>query len=265
MTALKLATRLRKYTKQNTTTLSDADALDLLNAVKDDLAEQIASRDLKGNYFIVPATDNLIASQREYAWADDQLDHIYSIEFAFSNQVDEFGELTYILAKPDDFRKWGVGRTEMNIQSRYGNSKGRVCYEIQRRAIYLLSGNITSTTLLDVNGNAGAASVTNGIRLRYRAYPVDLTALTDNTNDLSVDPTNITFGFPRQFHELWARKAAIDWKAQHPGAVPQSQLDAMYPSDLEEKLEAMNNPDLSGETIGTLPLGDGHNSDGYDL
>ena len=145
----------------------------------------------------------------------------------------------------------------MNIQANYGNSAGNLCYGIQRRSIYLYSGALDATTL-------GASTITNGLRLRYRSYPADFPDMTDNSVDMSVDPTTTTFGFPRQFHELLARRCGIVWKAQHPGAVLASQLEAMYPNDLEEKLQAMDNPDLTGETIASLPPAT-DNHFGYDL
>lgn len=244
MTILKLFNKIRTYTKQSSTSLTDADILLLVNPLKDEIAEQIATNDIKGNYFILPSLDDLIADQREYAWPDDVLDHIYSVEFAFNQN----SPIEYTLATPDDFRKFGVGRTEVNINSRYSNANPQ--YEIQRRAIYLLSGKIDSTTL-------GAATVANGIRLRYRAYPADFTGGTDDTLDISLDPSTTTFGFPRPFHELLARRASIEWKGTHPGAVPLSPIEQKYDIDLAKALAAVENNDFSGEVIGQIPYSDG--------
>lgn len=246
MTALKLASRLRKYTKQNSTSLSDADCLLLLNAVKDDLSDLIAQKDIGSNYFVIPTLLNLTANQREYALPDDVLDHIVSVEIAFTNTLDAFGGIQYLLAYNDDFSQWGVSRIEANIQAHYQNASKGVAYEIQRRSIYVLSGAIDATTL-------GSSTITSGIRIKYRSYPADLTALTDDTVDLSLDPSTTSLGFPKNFHELWARKAAIDWKAEHPGAVPATTLDANYTNDLEMKLDAMNTPDMSADTLGRIP------------
>lgn len=275
MTRLQLATKIRNYTKQTSTSLTDATLLPMVNDAKNEISEQIVLRDIKGNYFIIPATDNLIASQREYAWPDDVLDHLYSIEFAFSNKTDTFGQLPYVMAFPDDFRRLGLARTEGNIQANYTNGGGSLlvdaygtttgqvvgpCYEMQRRSIYLLSGDISTTTLLDSNGNTGAASITNGIRIRYRQFPADLPDLTDNTADMSVDPTTTSFGFPKQFHELLARRVSLEWKGSHPGAVPLSPLESRYDKDLDEKLSGIANPDMSGEILGRLPF-----QTGYDI
>ena len=261
MTPLIFANKIRSYTKQSTTSLTDADILLLANPIKDSMAELIASRDIKGNYFVIPTLVDLVAGQREYALPDDVLDHLYSIEVAFSQLV----PIPYVLAFPDDFRRLGLSRTEANIQANYTNGGGSLGntfglnmsqvvgpnYEIQRRAFYLLSGAIDSTTL-------GGATVPSGIRIRYRVYPADLAALTDNTTDMSIDPTTTTFGMPRQFHELWARACAIEWKSAHPGAVPPTQLDAQYPNDLEAKLSGIEENDLSSEIIGRIPYDNGY-------
>jgi hypothetical protein len=266
MTRLSLATLIRKKTKQSSTSLTDADLLPMVNDAKNEISQLIEARDIKGNYFIIPATTNLIAGQREYAWADDVLDHLYSIEVAFSNTTDAFGQLPYIQAFPDDFRRLGLSRIEANILANYtnvsgagltdafGSANGRVSgprYEMQRRAIYLLSGAIDATTL-------GASTITNGIRVRYRQFPADLPDLTDNTSDISVDPTTTSFGFPKQFQEILARRVSLAWKGDHPGAVPLSPLETRYDADLEAKLSGIEMNDMSGEIIGLIPSDTGY-------
>lgn len=255
MTKLGLATKVRAATKQSSTSLTDADLLLLANDAKNELAVRIAERDIKGNYFIVPSLLTLTANQREYPWDAGVLSHIYSLEIAFSSTA----PLAYVLATPDDFRRHGIGRTEANIQAKYNNVLPR--YEIQRRAFYLLSGAIDATTL-------GASTIASGIRIRERIFPADLaTNMTENTIDLAVDPTldsnsvGTTFGMPKQFHELWARRMSMDWKSQHPGAVPLSLLEQKYEQDLEKALSAIEQNDLSGEIIATI-YNPGNN--GYD-
>src|ERR1035437_3552248 len=103
MTLLKFANKIRSYCKQSLTSLTDADILLLANPIKDSMAELIATRDIKGNYFVIPTLCDLVANQREYAWPDDVLDHIFSLEVAFSQAT----PIPYVLAFPDDFRRIG--------------------------------------------------------------------------------------------------------------------------------------------------------------
>lgn len=250
MTPAGLANSVRFKSKTTSTTFSDADILAIANPAKDELCALIAERDIKGNYFILPALSDLTAGQREYAVPDDVLNSIYSVEFAFSNTADAFSQLSYILSLPDDFRRWRVSRSEANIQAHYSNGAGRVCHEIQRRSLYLLSGPVDATTL-------GASTITNGIRLRYRVYPADLTDLTLSATDMSVDPTTTSFGVPKQFHELWARRISIEWKGSRPKPIPLSPLEQKYEADLEKMLQAISDHDMSGEVIGTIPSDDG--------
>lgn len=210
----------------------------MVNQAKDELAALVAERDIKGNYFIVPSTDNLVADQREYAFPDDLLSHLFSVELAFTST----SPLNYKLALPDDFRRWGAGRTEANVVARYSNELPR--YEIQRRSVYVLSGTITA--------------VTNGIRLRSRAYPADLANLS-GSSDLSIDPSTTTFGLPRQLHEVWAQRVSIEWKGDHPEAVPLSPLEKQYETNLEKSLSELFENDLSGEIMGGRPTDDGSN------
>ena len=238
MTPLGLATKVRNYTRQTSATLTDANLLLLLNPVKDEIANLISQRDNTGNLFIVPSLDDLVANQREYAFPADVLNHLYSVELAFATA----SPLAYVLARPEpDFYNWGYARTEANVVALYTNTEP--FYEIQRNAIYVYSGTI--------------ASVTDGIRIRYRVFPADLAALTNNTVDLSVDPSTTTFGMPKQSHELWARRAAIEWKTQHPGAVPFSVLDNRYDKDLNMMLNGIVKPDFQGEVFGSIPYDDG--------
>lgn len=237
MTKTSLATRIRFLTKTTATTFTDADMLLLANSVKDEISSLIADRDIKGNYFIIPATDNLIADQREYAFPDDVLNSLFSIEASFTIAT----PLDYKLCLPDDFRRHAIGRTEKNITGKYSNEYPR--YELQRKAIYILSGTIIA--------------VTDGLRVRYRAYPADLASDMVGTTGLEIDPTTTTFGFPKQFHELWARRVSIEWKGSKPKPLPLSPLEQNYERDLEKLLVAISDGDMSGEILGSIPYDTG--------
>ena len=209
------------------------------NSVLAELSSLIATRDIKGNYFVIPSVDSLVANQREYALPDDVLNHIYSVEASFATAT----PLDYKLCLPDDYRRHGLGRTETNIIGRYSNEEPR--YEIQRRSIYLLSGTIIA--------------VTDGLRIRYRAFPADLASDMVGTTDLSIDPSTTTFGFPKTFHELWARRVSIEWKGSRPKPLPLSALEQNYAIDLEAQLSAIENGDMSDEILSTIPYDTGEN------
>src|SRR4051794_5420838 len=86
MTGTQLATLIRYYTKTDSTVFTDANMLILVNSIKDDFASQITERN--ENFFIIPQTQNLVASSvtaREYALPDDLLNDIQTVEAALDS------------------------------------------------------------------------------------------------------------------------------------------------------------------------------------
>jgi hypothetical protein len=93
-------------------------------------------------------------------------------------------------------------------------------------------------------------------------YPADLANLTGLT-DMAVDPTTTSFGFPKQFHELLARRVGMERKMRTPGA-KLTQLEMAYETDLRKALDAIAHQDLSLEIIGELPQPRDLLNDGWD-
>ena len=233
MNATQLATRIRSLTKTTVATLPDADLLPLVNSSKDEIASKITEK--SENFFIIPAIQNIVANQREYPLPDDVLNNLSSVEFAFDTAT----PIPYITGLPygyQQFLKTIGGLTEENIVANFDNTQPY--YFIRRRAIYLLSGTVPS--------------ITNGMRINYRAFPADLASLTGSV-DLGIDPTTTTFGMPRQFHELWARRVSIEWKGSRPKPLPLSPLEQKYDVDLMKQIDALIIEDLGGEDLGFFP------------
>ncbi len=201
--------------------------LPLVNTFKDEIASQIVERN--AGYFLVPTEFDLVASSttREYAWPDDQLNRIHKLELKFASGDARF-PATYI----KDYR---YSETESEIVKRFGNEEGQFAYTIRRKAMLILSGTISATT--------------DGGKLWYHAYPFALTSLSGST-DLAVDPSTTTFGFPRQFHELLARRVSIEFKSSKPKPLPLSRHELNYENDLKTQLDAIAHVDNSGEIVG---------------
>lgn len=226
MTGAKLAALIRYKTKTNSTTFTDADMLPLVNTFKDEIASQIVERN--AGYFQVPIVFDLVANVREYGWPDDLLNRMAKLELKFNTADTVRYPATYV----KDYRG---SEAESDITGRYYNSQGGFAYTIRRRAVFILSGTIPA--------------VTGGGRLLYYAFPVDLTVL-NGTTDLSVDPSTTTFGFPRQFHELLARRVSIEFKSAQPKPLPLSRHELNYENDLKLALDAIAHVDESAEIIG---------------
>ena len=83
MTGANLITRIRYLTKTTSVSLTDADALPLVNSVKDEIAGLISQRNEQ--LFVIPSTFDLVASSvtaREYALPDDILSNLMTVELA---------------------------------------------------------------------------------------------------------------------------------------------------------------------------------------
>lgn len=251
MTGTELDAGVRRRLGNITTgVLTAADLLVIVNESKNDLALQIVERNPQ--YFTVPSFFNLVASSssnlesREYPWPDDILSRLVTVECEF---VSTNSPLKYIPLKPypggiERLTDFIGGITEANIIAKFSNddanlsSNGGAYYVLTRRGIFILSGTISA--------------VTNGGRIRYRAYPADLANLTGSTG-LHLDPTTTTFGMPLQFHNLWADLCSIKYKTERPTPLPLSAWDLGYGGRLKEALDSIGKEDQREEIFGTIP------------
>lgn len=189
----------------------------------------------------MPATDSLVANQRSYAIPDDRLNSLIKVECKFSS-TDARIPLPAI-------KDYEGSETESEIVAEYANVKGECFYYVRRRAIQILSGTISA--------------VVNGLRYWYTTYPAYFSL--SGSTDISVDPTTTTHGFPRQFHELLARRVSIEWKGSRPKPISLNETERNYQVDLEKQLEAISREDLNLEIVGELPTEQDLYDSGFDL
>lgn len=232
---------IRFYTKTNSVTFPDSEMLPLVNSF---MTEEIASKIIESDngMYQVPYTFNLVANQREYAIGDDVLNRIHKVEVKFTADDDRL-PATYI----KDYRG---AEDEDQVVANFTNSEGGFAYTIRRRAILLLSGTIIS--------------VTGGVRMVSLVYPEKLANLTDNGLSMEVDPSTTTFGFPRQFHELLARRVSIAWKGSQPKPVKLSPDELKYDRDLALQIIAVSTTNNEGLTRSTEVTDEDTGNDGYD-
>lgn len=239
MTPVQFASTVRFKTRTNATTFTDADILLLTNSFKDEISSLIVEKN--SGYFLIPTTFDLVANQREYSFTDTLLNRIHKLEIRFSATDSRF---------PSKAVKDYLGsETESEIVRNYSNSPGGFAYYIRRRSLFILSGAI--------------AAVTAGGRLWSHIYPADLANLT-GTAGIEVDPSTTTFGFPRQFHELLARRVAIEYKGRQPKPIPLAPMELNYERDLQKQLDAIASIDNSAEYIGEFPDPEDIWNDGWD-
>ena len=241
MTGTQLAALVGKYTGTTSVTYTDATLLVDANNTKDELSNHIIKRNEQ--LFIIPATFDLVASSvtaREYSFPNDILNQLVTVELALdTSQSTVFipclpfpGGMQRLLRQID-------GITEAKITANFTNN--RPYYVIQRNSIYILSGTISALSA--------------GGKIRYRLYPADLANLT-GTSELNIDPTTSSFGIPKSFHELWARRVSIIFKSSKQKPIPLSPLEKNYENDLENALNSISESDLGEEIRGFLPSSD---------
>ncbi|MCK5211705.1 hypothetical protein KAJ89_03315 [Candidatus Parcubacteria bacterium] len=225
MTGTELAALIRYKTRTNSTTFTDADILPLVNAFKDEFASKIVERN--NGMFLIPATFNLVADQREYGLGDDTLNRIHKLEIKFASGDSRFPS--------QNIKDYHGSETESEIVKSYANSEGEFAHTIRRRALFILSGTIIA--------------VTGGGRLWAHIFPADLANLT-GSSDLGIDPSTTSFGIPRQFHELLARRVAMEYKMSQPKPVPLNVSEQKFDIDMKIQLDAISHIDNSAEIIG---------------
>ncbi len=211
-----------------------ADKLLLINIFKNDIAKAIVG--CNEDYFGMLFTRPLVAGRREYGIPDEVLNTLKYVEAKLDgvnwSHLDEFDLNSY--KRPTD---------EANIIAQFSGRKPM--FDIFRRSLWLY----TSDAIIDVAG---------GLKLWAIIYPADITDLT-STIDMSVDPTSTSQGFPRQFHELLARRVGISYRSSQDKPKVLNEKELFYKADLQDALDAITGMNMDRSIIRTLPSDDGQN------
>lgn len=229
MTEAQLNTLINFKCTTNDTTFPIASKLALINTFKDEICSMIVEKN--NGMFLIPSTFDLVEDQREYAIGDDLLNRVHKVELKFSADGPRYPSR--------GIKDYQGSESESEIIQKFSNAEGCFAHTIRRRALFILSGAIPD--------------VTDGGRIWAHIYPADLTTLTGTANDLSKDPSTTSFGFPRQFHELLARRVGIEYKCSKNKPIPLSAIEKNYENDLAVQLNAISSVDNSLEVIADMP------------
>jgi len=229
----KFATLVRYYTKTNSTTFSDADILTLANIFKDDIAGLI-SKEVGEDYFGLRFERDLIADQREYDLPAELMTRIKYLNAKLDGT-------NWERLKETDLSTYGQAMDEATIEAQYADKDPE--FDIWDNSIYILSGR----PIIDV---------TDGLRLWAIVFPSDFPNLT-STEDMSTNPDDYSHGFPRQFHELLARRVSIAYKSSKDRPIPLSEKEQLYEADLMAAINAMKDANLDRSVIPSAPYNDG--------
>ena len=214
-----------------------ADKIVLINVFKDDMAKEVAKRN--ENYFGMIYEDTLVAGNREYALPAEILNNIVGVEAKVLNSFTKWAWLSELnlntIKAPTD---------ETNICA-YMSGRNPA-FRIFRNAVILY----TDTSIIDV---------VDGLKLHCIIYPGDIEDLTNSSVDMAVDPDEYTPGFPRQLHELLARRVAIAYKNSLDRPKTLSEKELKYDVDLQLALNAITGMNLDRITVTNPPLNTGQN------
>lgn len=233
MTYTQWATLVRYYTKTNSVTFTDADILTLANIFKDDIAG-LLSKEVGEDYFGLRFERDLLAGQREYDLPAELMGRFKYLE-AKLNGTD------WNTLNETDLTTFNRTSDENTIRGYFSNTDGQ--FDIWDNSIFLLTG----SAIIDV---------TDGLKLWAIIFPADFSSLV-SAIDMSTPPTEYSHGFPRQFHELLARRVSIAYKSSKDRPIPLSEKEKLYEVDLATVIQTMKGMNLDRVVIGSVPHNDG--------
>jgi hypothetical protein len=234
MSPAQFATLIRYYTGTNSTTFTDAEILVLANVFKDDIAKEIAKKN--EDYFGMKFVRNLQAGIRSYGMPDEVLNNIKYVEAKLDGTAQK--RLYEI-----DLTEYKRATDEATIREQFANREP--AFDIFARAIWIFSGE----AIIDVE---------DGLILWAIIFPADITNLA-STIDMATDPSDTSHGFPRQFHELLARRVSIAYKTAQDRPIPLSEKEKLYEYDLGNALSAISGMNLDRSVNASVPQDDGQN------
>lgn len=237
MTFAKFSEYVRWRLKKDTNTLGDAELLLIANVHKDKLAEKIAK--INEDYFVVPATADLVADQREYPFPSDVLNNMKALEIKFSASA------SYIRAVETDLNDHNISTDEASIVEYFNNNNPY--FDIIRNSLWIFSGTIPA--------------VTAGLKLWFTAFIADFTNMASG-DEMGADPTTTTFGLPRQFQPVLADILVKDYKIKH--GIKMDKVDNDVDKTTQEALDSITNANLDRSVIAQLPTSSNIGDDGFD-
>lgn len=235
MTFSKFTSLVRYYTKTNSTTFTDEEILTLANIFKDDISALIA-KELGEDYFGLRFVRTLEAGQREYDLPSELMSRIKYVEAKLDGK-------NWVRLKETDLSIYGRPTDEASILERYAGKDPE--FDLFDQSIFILSG----TPII---------YVFEGLKLWAIIYPADFTSLT-STEEMSTPPDDYSHGFPRQFHELLARRVSIAYKSSKDRPIPLSEKEKLYEVDLATAINAMKDANLDRSVLPSMPSYDGSN------
>lgn len=246
------ASLVRFYSATNSATFPDAEVVLVANAQKDTIARKLLKASEK--VFLTPQTTDLVpsATTREYPLPQNiNMSKIKKVEACFDGT-------NWIPLKEIDLSQVTRPTSEAEIVASFNSLEATKTnpngarYEISRRSIKIYSGTISA--------------VDEGLKIFSEEYPADITtgslAL---ATDLSLDPSETTYGLPKDFHEIWARMTSRAWKQSKEKPIPLSENELKIDDDLKDLVASYTPASLDRDDFLGEPSDDDTYKDGFDL
>lgn len=241
MTGSTFASLIRKFTRTNSTTLTNAEIVVFANAIKDELAEGIVANVDEG-YFDMEMTRDLEANIRDYTFDNTVLKHVKYVT----------AKLDGTNAKP--LKETDYGKIESSNLALMENSVIKTHYT-GREPEFLITGR-GLTILSDDDIDA----VEEGLKVVAEVYPEDIDAddLASST-DLSVPSADDQHAMPRASHLVWARKVSIMYKEAQEKPIPLSENEKKVALSVEDMYKNLRKRNVVRAVKATVPQDDGQN------
>lgn len=244
MTPVDFATYVRKGTHTNVNTFPDADILLYAGIAMDKIASRICDYD--EDYFGAPQTTDLVNNQREYPLPTDMLNHIKKVEASFD-------QTSWVNLTELDLSTYTFTTDEATIVNYFSNYQYNCFYFIYRGALWIMSGTLANFS----PGNAC-------LKLWSYQWPSHITDLT-STTDISIDPNNISAGFPRVAHESLADYVIIKYKLQADKPMQLTDAENSWEDNMLKNIRTLTELNKDRSINATMPKNQGLYDNGFRL
>lgn len=173
--------------------------VDIVNAIIEDIVPDIVKADEQA--FQMVSTRDLVADQRQYELPTDVAKRIFRVEIKFNG--------SWVIADEVDHN---MIEQPIADETQFAQlfSDTPVRYSLFRNCINIYTGS-------DIE------NVTGGLRLYYSVYPYSWsTSDLASSVDISVDPTVVSVGIPREFHSVLLTMTTKAWKEEKQQPLPLS-------------------------------------------
>ena len=239
MTGTSFASYIRKKTKTNTTTFTDAEIVEMANVVKDELAEEIVAN-VDESYFEIELTRDLEASIRNYTFPNDILKHVNHVE------VDLDGDSDYTPLTEADKSQFDDIALLQNDEIKLKYSAEKPQFIIRGRELVILSGD-------------DMEAVTDGLKMTAEIYPEDITTSDlGSPSDLSIPSSDTTFRLPRTTHFNWATKVIIMYKESQDVPIPLTKSEEAIEFRMERMFKKLTPRNKNRSFQASTPQNTGH-------